>query len=126
MKKSIRVAVHNKYNGRCAYCGKVIDYKDMQVDHQIPKQRFTNPKDADFEENLFPACRLCNHYKRAHDLEGFRKLLLGLHKRIEDIYIVRVGIAYKMLNVLPFDGEFYFEWCKRTFKETEVYHGRNN
>lgn len=31
--KKIREAVYAKYNGRCAYCGRRIDIKDMQVDH---------------------------------------------------------------------------------------------
>lgn len=29
--KKIREAVYQKYGGRCAYCGRVIAYKDMQV-----------------------------------------------------------------------------------------------
>ena len=31
--KKIREAVYKKYGGRCAYCGRAIAYKDMQVDH---------------------------------------------------------------------------------------------
>lgn len=33
--KSERTAIYNKYSGHCAYCGKEIEYKDMQVDHLI-------------------------------------------------------------------------------------------
>ena len=33
MKKEIRENIYNKYNGHCAYCGREIAYKDMQVDH---------------------------------------------------------------------------------------------
>lgn len=31
--KKTREAVYQKYGGRCAYCGRPIAYKDMQVDH---------------------------------------------------------------------------------------------
>lgn len=33
--KEIRNLVYEKYKGHCAYCGKPIDYKDMQVDHFV-------------------------------------------------------------------------------------------
>lgn len=35
-RKRIRELVYNKYGGHCAYCGKKIDIKDMQIDHFIP------------------------------------------------------------------------------------------
>ena len=34
--KSVRIAVYQKCNGHCAYCGCDLQYKDMQVDHVIP------------------------------------------------------------------------------------------
>lgn len=34
--KKTREAVYQKYGGRCAYCGRAIAYKDMQVDHFRP------------------------------------------------------------------------------------------
>ena len=37
--KKTRVAVYEKYDGHCAYCGKEIEYKNMQLDHMIPRQR---------------------------------------------------------------------------------------
>ena len=40
IKKSEREQVHLKYHGRCAYCGKKIAYKDMQVDHLIPLEGY--------------------------------------------------------------------------------------
>ena len=38
--KETRHKVYAKYNGRCAYCGRWIEYKDMQVDHFIPKNGY--------------------------------------------------------------------------------------
>ena len=60
-------------------------------------------------ENLMPSCRRCNHYKRAETLEGFRRLMKTLHKRIQGQYITKVGIDYGIVKVKPFDGIFYFE-----------------
>ena len=33
--KSVRQSVYEKYGGRCAYCGRKIEYNDMQVDHFV-------------------------------------------------------------------------------------------
>jgi hypothetical protein len=38
--KKVREQVHKKYNGKCAYCGIDITYKQMQVDHAIPQSCF--------------------------------------------------------------------------------------
>lgn len=38
MKKIDRKKVFDKYNGHCAYCGRQIEYKDMQVDHITSKR----------------------------------------------------------------------------------------
>ena len=59
--KAERLQVFNKYGGYCAYCGKKIEYKDMQVDHMVPLRL----GGADDVKNYMPACRSCNHYKRA-------------------------------------------------------------
>ena len=34
--KSIRMTVYQKCHGHCAYCGCDLEYKDMQVDHVVP------------------------------------------------------------------------------------------
>ena len=100
-----RQALWKRYNGHCAYCGTEIAYKDMQVDHVKPKIWGGD----DSPDNLMPSCRSCNHYKRAHQIETYRILIETLHRRIEDIYIVRVAIRYGLLTIKPFDGKFYFE-----------------
>jgi 5-methylcytosine-specific restriction endonuclease McrA len=110
-----RVAVYNKYkdsNGtrHCAYCGKPITLSTMQVDHIIPKARGWKVADVNDISNLNPACRSCNHYKRAHSLEDFRKHYLGqLHKRLERIYTVRVAIDYGIVELNKWDRRFFFE-----------------
>lgn len=58
MNKEKRQLVYKKYDGHCAYCGKKIDYKDMQVDHIIPLCRYGGDKNAANRiENLCPLCR---------------------------------------------------------------------
>ena len=107
MYKPLRIRVHDKYDGHCAYCGKSIEYIDMQVDHIDPHH--LNPKRNDFN-NLNPSCRRCNHYKRALSLEDFRKIWLGkLHERLAKQYKVKVALDYGIITLKPFDGKFYFE-----------------
>ncbi len=100
-----REEVHNKYNGHCAYCGKEITIKSMQVDHIIPKKL----DGSDEIGNLNPSCRSCNHYKRSFDLETFRRYMQGLHTRLQNDYITKIAIRYGVAKIVPFDGVFYFE-----------------
>lgn len=103
--KKIRLEVHLKYNERCAYCGNELLYKNMQVDHLKPQRR----KGSDEIGNLMPACRRCNHYKRALSLKTFRDRMKTIHERIEKDYINKVAIDYGIVTVRQFDGKFYFE-----------------
>lgn len=111
MNKTIRLAVYNKYGGHCAYCGKAIEIKDMQVDHITPQRQLygIDKQHIDNIENLNPSCRRCNHYKRAHSLEFFRDMLKTLHQRVRDIYICKVAEDYGIIEVKEWDGIFYCE-----------------
>lgn len=111
MKKSDRTRVYNKYGKRCAYCGRYLEYKDMQVDHLIPRLRGRRPASVvKVFENWMPSCRRCNHYKHSYPLEHFRSLLLTLHKRINKIYIAKVAKDYGIIqDAVAWDGVFYFE-----------------
>lgn len=112
-RKEQRQRVWLKYNKHCAYCGKELKYKDMQIDHLKPKAYTPFPNDRYSEVNLFgnlmPSCRRCNHYKRALNLEGFRRLIKTLHQRISNQYISKVAIDYGIIRIEPFNGIFYFE-----------------
>ena len=78
LSKEERLQIYNKCNKRCAYCGCDLEYKDMQVDHAKPLRI----GGADELSNMLPACRSCNHYKATLDLEGFRKYIEGIPKRL--------------------------------------------
>ena len=112
IKKADRKKVHDKYGGRCAYCGKKIEIKDMQVDHIVPKRGwYTGMTDEQINhvDNYNPACRRCNHYKRANSLELFREYLVTIHNRLRNEYLFKVAEDYGVVEVKPFDGVFYFE-----------------
>lgn len=85
--KEQRMAVYNKFGGRCAYCGCEIDIKDMQVDHIESLER----GGADDINNMYPACRSCNHYKHTYTLEDFRKAL----ERMPSV-LMRDSVTYKI------------------------------
>ncbi len=111
---SLRQKVWLKYNKHCGYCGKVLEYKDMQVDHITPKEIYNwkilgERFRMNSFDNLMPSCRSCNHYKRAEGLEGFRQLMKTLHERIQGLYIGKVAINYGIIEIKPFGGIFYFE-----------------
>lgn len=108
-----REAVYKKYGGKCAYCGRDLDLKKMQVDHIVPvRDGGTNERD-----NLNPSCRICNHYKRGDSLEFFRQWKLGkIIDRLSKIYIFRVAVQYGMIETKEWDKKFYYE---KEDKETE-------
>lgn len=106
-----RYAVYNKYNGHCAYCGKKIEIKDMQVDHFKPLRAWNDGDSRSNEmSNLMPSCRRCNHYKRANSLELFRKCLLDMKRKVlDETYLGKVAMDYGMVKWNGWDGKFYFE-----------------
>ena len=112
--KKVRLDVYAKYDGHCAYCGKKLEYKDMQVDHLIPfqRERFKKYSEEEIEcfENYMPACRRCNHYKRAHSLEVFREMIEEIpFKLTRDNYIYKVGLDYNLIEEHRQKVVFYFE-----------------
>ena len=114
----VREAVYYKYDGHCAYCGKKLTLKEFQVDHLIPIQRarFGNYTEEQLEcfENYMPTDRQCNHYKRAHSLETFRRYIEEIPKKLDrDSYIYRIGKKYNLIEEHPQKIEFYFEQVER-------------
>jgi len=105
MRLKLRKEVLKKYNSHCAYCGKLLGYKDMQIDHIKSK----HAGGTDNIDNLNPSCRRCNHYKRAMSLQHFRETMQTLNERLQKPYINRVGLDYGIITIKPFDGLFYFE-----------------
>lgn len=116
--KKVREQVFNKYGGRCAYCGVDLDPKNWQLDHIIPvqRERFGKYSEEEIEcfENYVAACRTCNHYKRVHSLETFRRYIEEIPKKLErDSYIYRIGHKYGLIEPTQEKIVFYFEQCEK-------------
>lgn len=103
--KNIREKVYEKYDGRCAYCGQLITYEDMQVDHIEPLYQGRQ----DEIENYNPSCRMCNFYKHTKDLEQFRKELEKLQERLKKVYIYRLALKHGLIVEKENRVTFYFE-----------------
>ena len=128
--KKVRQAVFEKYEGHCSYCGKELEYKDYQLDHLIPRRNWGNRYTEDEIEsfkNYMPACRRCNHYKRAHSLETFRKMIEEIpNKLLRDNYIYRVGLDYTLVEPHPRKIRFYFEDFEESYKKVLANEKENN
>lgn len=121
--KKIRQAVHQKFGGHCAYCGREITIRQMQVDHAKPQimQRVialtldNRPiyEDIHHIDNLMPSCRACNNYKGANDIEGLRWLVKNLASSPHLIFASpSKGMMLEGLGIVQiskWDGKFYFE-----------------
>lgn len=122
--KKTREAVYAKYGGHCAYCGKKIDYKDMQLDHIIPRRNWGNrytEEQIECFENYACSCRSCNHYKRAHSVKTFRKMIEEIPKKLyRDSYIYKVGLNYGLIEPHEHKIKFYFE----QLAEKEIQNGK--
>lgn len=113
-----RELIKNKFGGMCAYTGKPLG-DDWQIDHIQPK---CNGGQNDIE-NLIPAIKIINHYKRSFGLEGFREYMSSFHNRLSKLpknpkspkgirhkqYLLEVARLFDINPQKPFNGTFYFE-----------------
>ncbi len=114
LNKAQRQQVYGKCNGRCAYCGHGLEYRDMQVDHMTPLKI----GGADEISNMLPACRSCNHYKSSLDVEGYRQYLAGIHKRLmRDSIPFQVATRFGIVRHMGDGVTFYFERCGKPESE---------
>ena len=128
---TIRKEIYLLYGGKCAYCGSELDDK-WQIDHKIPKKLYEwkittgNPNDIN---NLAPACKICNHYKRCMPVEstgiyiGYREYMLKFHLRLSKLpkktqiprtekrieYMWTIANKYGITPQTPFSGIFYMD-----------------
>lgn len=114
--KKIRVALYDKYNHRCAYCGCDLEYKDMQIDHiksvyaNTDFKRVMTNEEMYSVDNLLPTCRQCNFYKSSMDLEVFRKRLSNtLMENLQKTFQYRLALKYGLIEEHITPIKFYFE-----------------
>lgn len=105
LSKDERQKVYTKCNGRCAYCGCELEYKDMQVDHVIPLKR----GGKDDIKNMLPACRSCNHYKATLTAEEYREYVSKIPDRLQrDSIPYQVGVRFGIIETKS-NVKFFFE-----------------
>lgn len=126
--KKQRQTVYEKYNGHCAYCGKRIEIKDMQIDHIIPQLNYEwifknniskmipiflnhlTVNDLHHIDNLNPACRVCNKWKDTYHLELFRSEIQEQTKRLQlRSSNYRIAKLFGLVKETDVKVKFYFE-----------------
>ena len=105
--KEQRKLVYQMYEGRCAYCGCELEFKDMQVDHFNSVYAYDGENEI---ENYMPSCRQCNFYKSTGTIEQFRQnlketMLKGLKKTFQ----YRLLVKYDLIRENDKEIKFYFE-----------------
>lgn len=104
-----RERVFSKTDGHCAYCGCELTIRDMQVDHVIPLNGWSE-QGEDTLDNMLPACRSCNHYKSRSTIEGFRRMLENQPAALmRDSTTYRIAVRYGLVIPNPQPVKFYFE-----------------
>ncbi len=110
-----RESVYQKTGGRCAYCGKAIERRQMQIDHVIPMEfyetyKVVDGRDLNDMDNLLPACRSCNNYKDTLTLDKFRAALEHMPLVLErDSTTYRNAVRFGLVTPTPHKVTFYFE-----------------
>lgn len=114
-----REEVYNKCNGRCAYCGKNITIKQMQVDHKEPLFRnytdmqlewYKRERGTDDMDNLLPSCARCNRWKSTYTIEQFRTEISKQIQRLNDYNNnYRMAKDYNLIQETNQSVIFYFE-----------------
>lgn len=136
MTKKDRQIVFDKYDGHCAYCGCILE-KGWHVDHLEPCRRivstemveqpegvyprykwvdklagYSNP-DANHIDNYMPSCPSCNINKHSDTIEGFRMLIQGFKKHLNEISTqYKISKRYGLVTETDKPVIFYFELLK--------------
>ena len=114
-----RQKVYDKCNGHCAYCGKEITLKQMQVDHvhahwhsmsESDAQRVGITKGSHEIDDLMPACARCNRWKSTFTVEQFRREISMQVSRLNSYNNnYRMAKDYGLVSETGHVVVFYFE-----------------
>lgn len=109
LQKNFREKTYEKYEGHCAYCGREISYKEMEID-------FLEPIKTGGEihlSNLLPSCKRCNRYRKNRSIESFRKSLERIPVVLErDSLSYRIAKQFGIIEEQATSVIFYFERSK--------------
>lgn len=100
-----RREIYNKFQGKCAYCGRKIEFDDMTLDHIHPHSKGGTKT----RENIYPSCHLCNNQKGDKSVEEFRDYLKNIYEYLDDNPIYRIALRYNELNIKKHNIQFFFE-----------------
>lgn len=121
--KKQKADLRQKFGGRCAYCGAVLD--KMHCDHLQPVlrvqtdpwgrrlptqgQRMIKPE-RNTVANMMPACGPCNLHKGGYGLEEWRALLARAASILaRDKSLFRAAQRFGVVTVTNAPVTFYFE-----------------
>lgn len=93
--------------GRCAYCGKEINYEnDYSLDHIKPLSRGGTNKN-----NLVLCCKECNNLKGSRTVEQFRNYLkTDITNELKNDIKFKSADSFGLVNLrTPKDVKFFFE-----------------
>lgn len=101
-----RKQIFHKFGGRCAYCGRLMRYNDMHIDHITPFSR----NGEDKVENLFPSCKDCDTVKGSLTPSEFRKKLQNMSYELENQPQFRTALRFGIVKRFPYQRvRFYYE-----------------
>ena len=118
MTKTDRDKIFKKYDGRCAYCGILLE-KGWHVDHIKPivrnltnKSKCEHPENESFD-NYNPSCPSCNRIKNSMSVEVFRKNIAKMLQSLNN-YSVQYKFAsrYGLVKETNKEVVFWFEHFK--------------
>jgi 5-methylcytosine-specific restriction endonuclease McrA len=114
-----RLEILNKYNGRCAYCGKKLTIETLSIDHIEPRFRKTTDEQLKWYnrergenkmENYNPCCKSCNSSKSTFTIEKFREEISKKQQRLlRDNSTYRLLLRFGLVKQMPNNVVFYFE-----------------
>ena len=124
MTKIDRQLIHDKFGGKCAYCGTDL-IKGWHVDEIEPVRRnFVYDKtNGNYKndgtcihperfhiDNQNPACASCNINKHSMSLEEFRKQIKGFMNHLNNISTqYKIAKRYGLVSENDIEVKFYFE-----------------
>lgn len=115
MPKSLRAKVYEMYGGRCSYCGKHLEPREMRVDHIIPVEA----GGSDDISNLRPSCQDCNWVKTNCDTEYMRDAIQEYLRTIKRDIRYRMLLAYGLIVETGKPVEFLFEENTKCLTNTD-------
>ena len=106
MNKSQRTRVLKRFGGLCGYCG---IRQATEVDHVHPCRR-GKPRDSEFtDDELMPACKRCNHWKRTFTVEEFREQIALQPGRLQKLNGAVLAMDYGLVTWPTARVVFHFE-----------------